>query len=95
MPYQKSSIMDKNETAVLLLTTITLPPTTTTMMGHGSNRMVAIVAGMMLVAGGVVLMVKTTVSGRTTMTAKGLVVGTQGRASYLSCCGWCVWWGQY
>ena len=82
MLYQKSPIMDKDETAVLLVTTITPPLTTTTMMGHGLNRMVAIVAGMMLLAGGVVLMVKTTVSGHTTTTVEGLVVGTQGRASY-------------
>ena len=82
MSYQKSPIIDENETAVLLVTKITPLPTTTT-SGHGSKWRVALVAGMLLllVACGVVWM-RPERSSYTTA-AEGLVVATQGHTPCL------------
>ena len=84
--YQNPPSFDEDEIVVPLSTTIT-PATTTTTTVRSLGMIVVVASMIMLVVGGSVWMYETkdgdlTTTGRTTTAAEGLVVGTQGHASY-------------
>jgi hypothetical protein len=82
MSYQNppTSIDEDEETAVPFVTTLT-PATPTTVDHRSPKRMIAITLGMLLlvVAGVAVALFETPNGDRTTTTAEGLVVATEGR----------------
>ena len=84
--YQNPPSSDEDEIVVPLSTTIT-PATTTTTTVRSVGMVVVVASMIILVVGGSVWMYETkdgglTMTGQTTTAAEGLVVGTQGRASY-------------
>ena len=79
--YQNPPIFDEDEIVVPLSTTIT-PATTTTTTVRSLGMIVVVASMIMLVVGGSVWMYETKDGDLTTTAAEGLLVGTQGRASY-------------